>query len=101
MPAESQIQEFFHSSVKFDHKISISAKPFWLNLSDSGLNSQLCHFGQPPVKVVLAGGLPEAARNHPKIAISAVPTSYLHTLLSRSTEREHKASLITNLYQSH
>ena len=53
------------------------------------------------MKVVLAGGLPEAARNHPKIAISAVPTSYLHTVLSRSTERAHKASLITNIYQSH
>ena len=53
------------------------------------------------MKVVLAGGLPEAARNHPKIAISAVPTSYLHTLQSRSTERAHKASLITSLYQYH
>ena len=72
-----------------------------LNLFDSGLNSQLCHFGQPPVKVVLAGGLPEAARNHPKIAISAVPTSYLHTLLRTCTEKAQQVSLISNLYQSH
>ena len=53
------------------------------------------------MKVVLAGGLPEAARNHPKIAISTVPTSYLHTLLRRCTEKAQKVSLITNLYQSH
>ena len=53
------------------------------------------------MKVVLAGGLPEAARNHPKIAINAVPTSYLHTLLRRCTEKTQKVSLITNLYQSH